>query len=114
MKAFVKTNEIETVRARGASQIWLQNEWDADRPLIDLEGACSLNGAIKGNQLQAKVNGASHLIIEGNADYFDIEAEGASTMSGFNFAANVLSTDNGLLRLLGCTTSCTVCGVQSS
>ncbi|GJM33370.1 MAG: hypothetical protein DHS20C18_23710 [Saprospiraceae bacterium] len=93
LNVFVTTNDIETINAQGAAEIYLQNQWNEDRVAIELEGACSFKGSLAVNQLNAKLVGASDLEIEGSADHFDIEAEGASNMEGFDFETDHLSAD---------------------
>ncbi len=93
LNIFISTQKIESIDAQGATHIFLQNQWNGTEAEIDLDGASSLTGTINTDQLFTQLTGACHLDVEGNVDYFEIDATGASTFKGFEFATNELNAD---------------------
>ena len=93
LNVFLTTNNIETIRAQGAAHIQLQNQWNVEQAEIELTGASSFRGTLSADQLYTNLLGASNLDIQGTANVFEIEAEGASNMIDFDFETNELTAD---------------------
>jgi hypothetical protein len=60
---------------------------------LEITGAAEVSGSVEVDDLVAKLLGASNLDISGNSNSFEIDALGASEMTGFDFACNSLKTD---------------------
>lgn len=86
LNVFVSGHNIEMISASGTAQVELQNTWDQAQQRIDLEGASQFTGTILANELAVNLEGASELHIQGTANNFDLEAEGACRMDGYDFA----------------------------
>ena len=93
LEVFLTTDKIENITGQGLTQIHLQNKWEGDELEIELVGASALFGTLSANRLDSKLTGASNLVIEGDVDFFKIDAEGASNMLGYDFETNDLSVD---------------------
>lgn len=93
LNAYIKTASLDRIRAMGASYIEFQNPLLGNTFKVDLEGACMFVGELEVDELVADILGASEMNISGNSEQFDIRAEGASMMTGFNFAANKLTAN---------------------
>ena len=85
LKVFIKTSTLTHVRASGAVTVKFENTLTANRLNTYIEGASKLEGPVNVSELNAELSGASKLALTGSADLFDIIAEGASEMTGFNF-----------------------------
>jgi hypothetical protein len=93
LKVFLSVDQFKSLTAEGAAKVYLQNNWNATSISVQLSGASLLEGPITANQLLADLSGASDLVLEGAATLFEIKAEGACQMSGFDFEADELDAD---------------------
>ncbi|MCB0632842.1 MAG: head GIN domain-containing protein [Saprospiraceae bacterium] len=93
LKVYLTTNQLEVITAQGTAEVYLQNDWQIDQAEVNLTGDSHLTGTMYMNKLTADLSGASSLEIQGSAQTFDIEATGASDMTGFEFAADQLKAD---------------------
>lgn len=76
---------INSLEATGASSIKVIDKILTEAIKIELSGASSLKGEIKTIKLNADINGASSLKINGIAQNVEIEASGASSFNGYEF-----------------------------
>ncbi len=86
LNVYLKTSGFESLRARGATQVFFQQTWDAGRALIELEGASTLDGAMSAGHLDARLSGASRLSLEGDVAHFEMNALGGSHFEGYGLA----------------------------
>ena len=93
LNIFLTTNDIESIKAQGTAQVFLQNQWEGNRVEIELSGASELAGALNADRLYSRLTGACNLELEGNVNEFEIKADGASNMEGFDFATNDFTAD---------------------
>lgn len=100
LKVYLTTNALDAIDAQGTAEIYLQNTWQKNQAEVVLSGDSHLRGTIDVTTLTADLTGASSLDIEGTAQQFDIEATGASEMTGFDFSTDQLTADlNGASEL---------------
>lgn len=90
LNVYIKTASIEKVQAAGASKIEFKNPLLGSILEIDLEGACLFTGEIQVDELFSNLLGASVMNISGEANVFEIDGEGASKMTGFEFTCDDL------------------------
>ena len=93
LNVYIKTATLSKVKAQGASSIVFENPLETSQFDLDITGAAKVSGRIQVVDLVAKLIGAANLDISGHSDSFEIDAEGASEMTGFNFDTNTLKTD---------------------
>lgn len=93
LNVYIKTASLDRLRAMGASYIEFQNPLLNNALEVDLEGACMFVGQLEVDELVADILGASEMNISGNSNQFNITAEGASMMTGFNFVTNNLTAN---------------------
>ena len=93
LKIYLTTNDFEEIEAHGACKVFFDSPWTTSQATIDLTGASSLDGTIITTGLTANLTGACNMNIDGSAQLFDIEAEGASHMEGFGFETQDLKAD---------------------
>ncbi len=93
LDVYLSVPNIETIEARGAARVILEDHWQTELAEVELTGASSCEGTVITNRLVADLTGASILTIEGSALTFDIEAKGGSEMTGFDFVTEKLSAD---------------------
>ena len=90
LKVFLTASAFQRIKAQGATQVYLQNQWFGDQTEIILSGASYLEGTVTAEQLTAKINGASTLALRGSATLSETELEGTSEMTGLEFATSKL------------------------
>ena len=88
LNLYVTTSSLEEIIAEGAVNVEFLNQLVTSQFEIDLSGASQLKGSFETDILFATLEGASILEIDGSANSFQIDAEGASEMSGYGFTAN--------------------------
>lgn len=93
LNVYIKTATLSKVKAEGAAAIEFENLLATSHLDVKITGAAKVSGSIEVENLVAKLTGASILQISGNSNSFDIDARGASQMTGFDFATNTLKTD---------------------
>ena len=93
LNVYIKTATLSKVKAQGASSIVFENPLETSQFDIDITGAAKVSGRIEVVDLVAKLIGAANLDISGHSDSFEIDAEGASEMTGFDFDTNTLKTN---------------------
>jgi len=90
LNVYIKTATLSTVKAEGAASVEFENLLKASKLDLEITGAAKVSGNIEVNDLVANLLGASILNVYGNSDSFDIDAEGASEMTGFDFVTKNL------------------------
>jgi hypothetical protein len=93
LNVYIKTATLSKVIAEGAAFVEFENLLETSQLDLEITGAAEVSGTIEVDDLVAKLLGAAKLDISGNSNSFDIDAEGASEMTGFDFACNTLKTD---------------------
>jgi len=93
LNVYIKTATLSKVKAEGAASIEFENLLETSLLDMEITGAAKVSGNIEVDDLVAKLLGAAKLDISGYSDSFDINAEGASKMTGFDFTCNTLKTD---------------------
>lgn len=91
LNLYVTTSSLEEIIAEGAVKVEFVNQLVANQFEIDLSGASQLKGSFDTDMLFATIEGSSKLEIDGSSNTFQIDAEGASEMSGFDFTASHLN-----------------------
>lgn len=90
LNLYVTTASLEEIIAEGAVKVEFVNPLVTSQFEIDLSGASQLKGSFDTDILFATIEGSSKLEIDGSSNTFQIDAEGASEMSGFGFTTNQL------------------------
>jgi len=90
LNVYIKTATLSTVKAEGAASVEFENLLKASKLDLEITGAAKVSGNIEVGDLVANLLGASILNVSGNSDSFDIDAEGASEMIGFDFVTKNL------------------------
>ncbi len=93
LNVYIKTATLSKVKATGTAFVEFENLLERSQLDLEITGAAEVSGSIEVDDLVAKLLGASILDISGNSNSFDIDASGASQMTGFDFATNTLKTD---------------------
>lgn len=93
LNVYIKTATLTKVTAEGAASVEFENLLETSLLDVEISGAAKVSGSIEVDNLVASLLGASTLDISGYSNSFDIDAEGASEMTGFDFATNTLKTD---------------------
>lgn len=93
LNVYIKTATLSKVKATGTAFVEFENLLDRSQLDLEITGAAAVSGSIEVDDLLAQLTGAAKLDISGNSNSFDIDAEGASEMTGFDFATNTLKTD---------------------
>lgn len=86
----IKTPNLDWIVASGAASINFENAFEGDKLELDLSGACKLTGEVNTNEVYAKISGASEIALSGSASYMDLQADGGSNFTGFQFSTNEL------------------------
>jgi len=93
LNVYIKTATLSKVKATGTAFVEFENLLETPQLDLEITGAAAVSGSVEVDDLLAKLLGASILDISGNSNSFDIDAQGASEMTGFDFACNSLKTD---------------------
>lgn len=93
LKAYITTDHIYHYTASGAVSIQVMDTVASGSFQMHLSGASMLSGTFLGGDVNAVITGASGLNLKGTADKFTLDAEGASTMEGFDFHSDWLHAD---------------------
>jgi len=93
LNVYIKTATLSNVKAEGAAFVEFKNLLVTSQLDVEVTGAAEVSGSVDVDDLVAKLLGASILDISGNSNSFDIDATGASEMTGFDFTCNTLKTD---------------------
>lgn len=83
LKAYVTVNKVESIECNGASAVRVSGELQVKALTMELSGASSFKGTIKGDELKIEVTGASSATLDGNVQSFSAEASGASSIKGY-------------------------------
>jgi hypothetical protein len=93
LNVYITTNRLDAFYGAGAAMIKLQNELIATNVAVNLTGASAFSGTLHIDHLNANIEGASNLYLEGNTRSFELEATGASNMTDYGFESNTLKAD---------------------
>ena len=93
LNVYIKTASMNQVTAEGAAKVEFQNQLTGNYLDMELTGASTFRGSVSVDELVAKLDGAGKMEISGSSNSFDINADGASEMSDFNFATNTLNAN---------------------
>lgn len=86
----VKTATLNKVIAQGKSNVEFKDHLVNNKFEVDLTGASKLKGSVETDNLIAKIEGDAILELAGSANNFQIDADGGSEMTGYDFTANHL------------------------
>jgi hypothetical protein len=93
LKVVLSTGYLKGYTANGASLISLMDTLSASQVAINLTGASKMSGSIITQSLSADIRDASLLDITGEAIDLNLNAQGASRMSGYSFSCVNLDAD---------------------
>ncbi len=93
LNIYIKTATLTMVKAKRTSLIEFEDLLQTSRLDLEITDAAKVSGSIEVDDLVAKLIGAAKLDISGNSNSFDIDAAGASEMTGFDFATNNLKAN---------------------
>ena len=82
LKAYVTFTELQMLDASGASSVEITDPISVNNFKLVLSGASTLNGDIKGSDMDFDVNGASTAKVNVKASSFKFTSSGASTFKG--------------------------------
>jgi hypothetical protein len=112
LKAHITTgNTLKEIFVAGASLVTLNNQLDAIDVTASLAGASFLNGPIVAQSIAVYADGASNVALQGSANTFTVNADGASLVGSFDMitqnanlqlsgASNASITVNGIINLV--------------
>lgn len=92
----ISNNYLNSFSASQASHITLINPQESAKVNVGLTGASFLTGTIIANSITAYIDGASNASLQGSADTFTLNADGASIVGSFE-----MITGNAVLQLSG-------------
>lgn len=93
LNIYIKTATLTMVKAERTSSIEFENLLETSQLELEINDAAKVSGSIEVDDLVAKLIGIAKLDISGNSDSFDIDAAGASEMTGFDFATKNLKAN---------------------
>ncbi|RXK85348.1 head GIN domain-containing protein [Filimonas effusa] len=93
LKAYITVKNLQLLRLRGAASVRLANEVAVNALRIEITGASSLKGALKGNAVKVEVSGASRAELSGSLTVFSVEVSGASTVRAYELSAATCSVE---------------------
>jgi len=93
LNVYITTKQLDTFIAAGATTILLQNELNGGNVTVDLTGACTLSGTMNIDKMNSTLSGASNLNLLGTSNSIELDATGASNLTGFGFETKNLTCD---------------------
>nr|WP_319269845.1 head GIN domain-containing protein [uncultured Draconibacterium sp.] len=93
LNLYITTTSLSKVMAEGATSVEFKNALQNDQFEIELIGASQLKGSLETGTVDAYLEGASKMDIDGSCNNFKIDATGASEMTGFDFVSNNLNAE---------------------
>lgn len=93
LNLYLKTSKLEDVKVEGAGSVEFENTLTTDRFEVEVSGASSFEGSIAVDELLVDLSGDSHINITGSSEKFNVKADGASEMAGFDFQTNIFNAD---------------------
>ena len=93
LNVYITTTSLSRVLAEGASSVEFYDALHNDQLEIELTGASKFKGSLETGTLTTHIEGASEMEIDGSCTNFQIDASGASEMTGFSFVSDHLSAD---------------------
>lgn len=82
LRAYVTFTTLESLEVSGACNVQLTDPVTLNDFKLELSGASSMNGTIKGDAIKFELSGASNAKLNITASDFDIEQTGASNFKG--------------------------------
>lgn len=93
VKVIIETPELTEIEGSGATDFRLMDTFTTEDFRLRLSGASELSGTLNVTNLDATLRGASDLFLEGSADSYELEAEGASESGGYDFVVDKFVVD---------------------
>ncbi|MEQ9375995.1 MAG: DUF2807 domain-containing protein [Imperialibacter sp.] len=93
LNIYIKTATLTIVKADRTASIEFDNLLKTPQLELEINDAARVSGSIEVDDLVARLIGLATLDISGNSDSFDIDAAGASEMTGFDFATKNLKAN---------------------
>ena len=93
LNVYIKTKSLEKVKAEGAALVVFQNSLNGNILELELTGASNFIGSISVDELYSDIYGASNMDVTGSSNSIEINAEGACSMTGFEFETNQLKAN---------------------
>ena len=93
LNVYITTTSLSKVMAEGATTVEFNDVLQNDQFEIELIGASQFKGSLEAGIVNAYLEGASKMEIDGACTNFHIDATGASEMTGFSFVSDHLNAD---------------------
>ncbi|WP_319482202.1 head GIN domain-containing protein [uncultured Draconibacterium sp.] len=93
LNVYVTTASLSEVHSEGAASVEFYDALLNDQFQVELIGASYFKGSLETGIVNAYIEGASKMEIDGSCTTFQIDAIGASEMTGFDFVSDNLNAD---------------------
>ena len=93
LNVYLTTTFLSKVQAEGAASVEFNGTLLNDQFEVELIGACQFKGSLETGTVSAYLEGASKMEVDGSCTNFQIDAIGASEMTGFNLVSDDLTAD---------------------
>jgi hypothetical protein len=93
LKAYITVTDLESIDVHGASSLRLAGDFAINTLRIDISGASSFKGMLKGKTVKLEASGASSLELSGSLDVLSMEVSGASSVKAFSLTVANCSID---------------------
>jgi hypothetical protein len=88
LKAYISFKTLDRLNASGASDIRVTGAIKGNELDINMSGASDFDGDIQVNALTVDLSGASDMTVKGSATSLKVEVSGASDFKGYDFQAD--------------------------
>ncbi len=93
LNIYIKTASLTMIKAERTASIEFENLLKTSQLALEITDAAKVSGSIEVDDLVARLIGQAKLDISGSSGSFDIDAAGASEMTGFDFVTDNLKAN---------------------
>lgn len=93
LNAYISSDMLTSFEASGDSEIFLENELQAEDVTIELSGDSKFDGLLTVTDLDVELRGDSKILLVGSTDKLEATAKGDSKIENFGFSVNKLEID---------------------
>lgn len=93
MKAYISFKNISSLKASGASDIFVNGTLKANSLNLHLSGASDMKGTVDIETLTASISGASDMTVSGKVGSLKIDASGASDLKSYDLVVQNCEAD---------------------
>lgn len=93
LKAYITVTNLESIEVHGASSLRLTGDFVINTLRLEVSGASSFKGTLKGKTVKLEASGASALELNGSLEVMSMEVSGATSVKAFDLSVATCAID---------------------